>query len=72
MGAVNGTNSNGGGSVIKPPKTLKTLVQNTYKQGTVTGLYRISKEQAKQIKEAEKRGQGLKTVLQILFTPKHH
>ena len=53
-------------------RTLRSLIQSAQRQGATTNLYRISREDAERIKQAEKisHNEGLKVLLEILFQPK--
>jgi hypothetical protein len=50
---------------IKLP-TLRTVVQDAHKNGAVANRFRVSLEEVQRIRAAEKKGDGLRVVLEIL------
>jgi hypothetical protein len=49
--------------------SLRTVVQNAWKNGAVTNRFQVSQEEAARIRQAERKGghqEGIKVVLQIL------
>jgi hypothetical protein len=46
--------------------TLHNLVQDAHMDGAVANRFRVSPEEVKRIRAAEKNGEGLRVVLEIL------
>jgi hypothetical protein len=58
---------------MMPAKTLRTLVHNAHKTDACVQRYRISREDAERVRQAEKIGgqqAGLRVLLEMLFKPR--